>query len=212
MRLRLLLVLIFATTCSLQAQSTEADLNTRLMGKTLYLHGFWSDDKLHFDSSGQLISKSKQASFTTSGVDVKKVHLQKDKLVLDGLRIGLAAVDTKLRRVILQQGDVGHTYDETLRVTIDLPAGGVYTAALDAIFVDGLANLVPLLPAFWKPYATKTFLTNTPLAPLEADSAPKEIRRQAKASGDIETIQSKFFRSGSQAELPGEGIDPSHSG
>lgn len=38
---------------AIHAQSTEPELRAKLMGRPLYLLGFWSGNKLHFDSTGQ---------------------------------------------------------------------------------------------------------------------------------------------------------------
>jgi hypothetical protein len=51
---------------AIHAQSTEADLKTRLMDKPLYLRGFWRDDTLHFDPTGHLLGNSSPVTFSSA--------------------------------------------------------------------------------------------------------------------------------------------------
>jgi hypothetical protein len=43
---------LLLTSGSAVAQSTEADISARLLGKPLQLRGFWMDDQLRFDATG----------------------------------------------------------------------------------------------------------------------------------------------------------------
>jgi TonB family protein len=178
---RCILALICACSFAVlaQAQSTEADLNTRLMGKPLYLRGFWNDDTLHFDPTGHLIGTSDPISFTLSGFDLKGIRLQQNKLILEGQRIGLEFADNKQKRVPLQIGKPRHLKDETMNIEIDASPSGDYGPALDAIFVEGLADLVPSLPLYWKAYAQKNFLSaakapTPPSTPFAATVTPPQ--------------------------------------
>ena len=89
---------------TLQAQSTEADLNARLMDKPLYLRGRWSNDNLHFDSVGQLKGKSDPVTFILCGFELKSLRIKQDKLILEGRRIGLELSTHKEVRVPLNVG------------------------------------------------------------------------------------------------------------
>jgi TonB family protein len=159
------------------AQSTEADLNSRLMGRPLYLRGFWRDDNLHFDSTGHLRGTSGPVTFTLSGFDLKKVHLKQSKLILEGNRVGLEFSDNKQKRVILQVGDGRHHEDESMHLVIDANPNGDYGPALDAIFAGGIADLVPSLPFYWKSYARKNFL---PAADIPTDQPAQETPPSAE--------------------------------
>ncbi len=103
-----------------RAQSTESDLNLRLKGKPLYLRGFWSDDNLHFDSTGQIIGGSSDPlTFTLSGFDLKVVRLQPNKLILEGQRVGLELVDGKQKRVPLKFRAQRRLKDDVMSIEID---------------------------------------------------------------------------------------------
>jgi TonB family protein len=156
------LTLFCTYTCAplLHAQSNEADLKVRLIDKPLYLRGFWRDDTLHFDSSGKLKGNSDPTTFTLSGFELRTLQLKHDKLVLEGRRIGLELADNKQRRVALNVNvrQPANPQDESMHIDIAASPSGDYGPALDAIFANGLAEVVPSLPWYWKAYAAKNFL------------------------------------------------------
>ena len=51
----------------------------------------------------------------------------------------------------------GSPEDESMRIEIAASPSGDYGPALDAIFANGLAELVPSMPSYWQPYALKNF-------------------------------------------------------
>lgn len=141
------------------------------MDKPLYLRGFWRDEKLHFDSTGHLLGNSDPLTFTLSGFDLKKVHLKQDKLILEGRRVGLELTANKKIRVPL---------DASIQIDIAASPTGDYGPALDNIFVNDLADLVPSLPFYWKTYASKNFIPtgNTDASPTtqKPSAAPVSSR------------------------------------
>jgi TonB family protein len=154
------------------------------MDKPLYLRGFWHDDKLHFDSTGHLLGNSDPVTFTLSGFDLKKVHLKQDKLILEGRRVGLELTANKQQRVPINVGKVNNPEDESMHIEIAASPTGDYGPALEAIFVDGLAGLVPSLPFYWTSYAQKNFLPATtaissPAVPA-ASAAPAPIQQPSR--------------------------------
>jgi len=156
----LILVCVSGISFALHAQSTEAELNARLKDKALYLRGCWRDDTLHFNSTGQLVGSSTPTSFTLSGFDLETLHLENDKLVLDGVRVGLKLANDKLQRVELKVNKGLHTKLENVHIEIEANSTNDYSQALDAIFSDGLMDMVPTLPSHWQSYAQKHFLSN----------------------------------------------------
>lgn len=139
------------------AQTTEADIKTRLMNKPLYLRGYWSDDNLRFDPTGHLTTHSDTASFTVSGFELGNIILKKDKLLLEGRRVGLEFSQDQSARIPLNVGKPKEQKDERIRIEIAAPHNRDYTEALDAIFADGLAQLAPTLPDSWQRYARQHF-------------------------------------------------------
>jgi hypothetical protein len=50
-------------------QSPDSGWNARLVGKPLYLRGFWATNKLNFDSTGKPLGNPRVGPVTLSGVD-----------------------------------------------------------------------------------------------------------------------------------------------
>jgi TonB family protein len=87
----------------------------------------------------------------------------------------------KQRRVPLNAGKPNDPIDDSMKIEIAAPPSGDYDLALDAIFVNGLAELVPSMPSYWKTYAAKNFMptdtttttaTSTASDPVQQSSAP----------------------------------------
>jgi len=171
-----ILAVLTLMSVSAAAQSTEAGINDRLHGKQLFLKGFWSDDRLKFDTDGRPLGDYKQVSFTLGGFDMHKTKLSGDKLILDGERTGLAFNEKgEIRKVKL---------GTPIRIEIDGHGNTDFTKALDAIFAVSLADLTPFLPTYWQIYAHKRFVLNEPVPaikdlrknpnPLDTENKPSE--------------------------------------
>jgi len=149
------------------------------MSKPLYLRGFWRDDTLHFDSTGHLRGTSAPISFTLSGFGLTDVYLKQDKLILQGWRTGLELADEQQKRVALNLSRGHQPKYESMYIEIAAGPTGDYGPALDAIFVDNLADIAPSLPFYWKTYARKHFLptpnaTDASALAASADPAPAQ--------------------------------------
>jgi hypothetical protein len=186
---------LFALICTcthfpiLHAQSTESEINARLINQPLYLRGCWRDDTLHFDSDGHLKDHSLAVTFTLCGFELQNVQLKPDKVILKGRRIGLELKDYKQLRVPINVGKPTQPKDETIHLEILVSSTGNYGPALDAIFINGLAQFLPSMPSYWKPYALKNFasIDNTstpPTAPTTSDGQPP-APKPARIGGGI---------------------------
>jgi TonB family protein len=144
------------------AQSTEEGIAARLFNKPLYLRGSYREDNLHFDAAGKLLSTSAPLTFTLCGVDIWKVQLQSDKLLLEGKRVGIEFVADTPKRVRLK-GSGFSIKGESIHIEID--GAQDFGPALNAIFANGLADLAPSLPEYWQPYARKHFLVSVDTKP-----------------------------------------------
>jgi TonB family protein len=173
---RILLLLVLLATGPLFAQTSEADLKTRLVDKPLYLRGEWEGDKLKFDASGQLLGSSKMLPFTLSGMDVQKVKLDDKGLTLDGKRVGVEFNWDQLARVVIK--------GESIRLHIDRPAGGDYSHALDRVFAT-LPELVPTLPIYWQTYAQQFLIPATAAKVTHAAGSSDSLARQHKIGGNV---------------------------
>ncbi len=114
----------------------------------------WQSDDLHFDSHGKLLGDETRLPFTLSGLEVKTITLQSDKLLIDGERMGLEFRKDVPRRVVIKTARPR----KPEKVHIESDASTDYSPALNAIFTESLADLVPDLPAYWQWYARKHLL------------------------------------------------------
>jgi TonB family protein len=150
---RLAALLFLLLSPLMRAQTTQAGLEARLLHQPLYLRGFWHDDKLSFDSAGVLKGKSAPTSFTLSGIEITKLQMKSNRLILEGRRIGLTFADFAPLRVVLNIGKFDTPKDEDIQIEIVAPSSGDYSVALDAIFSD-LNGISPDLPPWWQKYAS----------------------------------------------------------
>jgi TonB family protein len=139
-------------------ESPDSGWNARLVGKPLYLRGFWATDKLEFDGAGKLLSNPRLAPVTLSGVDVRSAAIEGKSLVIHGLRVALVAKEDGkqgLERRVIQRGRSHESED--LKITVQPDSTGSFDAALAMIFADGLAELSSSVPVYWKCYAASYF-------------------------------------------------------
>lgn len=134
----------------------------RLIGKQLYLRGFWGNENLKFDAQGQIESSTETVPFTESGIDVRSVRVNGNSLEIEGQRMALEFLpNDEIRRVPAKtQQDPG-----AISMEIAGNGSGNYDRALDAVFAKDLATLAPSLPQYWQAYAMQHF--------LPVNSAPK---------------------------------------
>lgn len=180
LRLVFQVALVSAFPVALLGQSSEADLQTRLLNKPLYLRGLWQDDKLHFDSTGNPHGKPHTLPFTLSGIEITKVDLKAKSLLLEGRRVGLTFNDKFApQRVVLLAYSAQGSHDEPMHIEMEAPSSGDYASALDAVFTDDLASFVPSLPAAWQNYANKNLLHDSPPSDpkTEQPASPPGLRR-----------------------------------
>lgn len=192
-----LLLFLVVPSC-LVAQKSEADLRARLIQKPLYLRGQWRGDKLAFDGLGHLTGTSAPVTFTLAGVDIQFVKLTAKELVLNGQRVGLEFnQDMPVRVDLGVRNGWGGADPEKMIIRIQTPADGDFTAALDAIFADKLADLVPQLPPYWRTFAQRNFLPQGTSAASMGDSA-----QVAKAGPGQPAGMVKPFRAGGSVSSP----------
>ena len=169
-------VLMSSECCRAQAPAT-ADLSARLTGRPLYLRGFWIANKLDFDATGKLVSKSAIGPVTLSGFEMENASVSRKGLVLKGSRAILvasksnpwrlqrtsAASVTRMATATGLPGDPKeYRFRESMQITIQPDANGNFDDALKVIFADGLAELASSVPFHWKCYAASYFIDGEP--------------------------------------------------
>ena len=197
--------LLFALLCSppscLLAQSTQADLDARLLHKPLLLRGFWAKDKLHFDSAGKLLGDHAQLPFTLCGINVESVQLTPGTLVLEGRRVGISFDHDEREPIELT---TGKKHDPE-RIHIEINAAPDYGPALDVIFASSLAELIPTLPAFWQRYALTHFPEHPATEPQSLPPTPPVARvgGSAKSPRLLHAVEPSYSEAARQLQTSG---------
>ena len=194
------------------AQSTEAEVSARLVGKPLYLRGFWGEDKLAFDAAGQPVEHYPRLSFTESGFDASKVEIHGDHMRIEGQRVGLTFDQSgsyKRLKLITRRTFKAKPEPELMILEIDGHGGQDFSRALDAIFAGSLEDLVPSLPEYWQEYAQTHFLHSTNLAGGSAETLDRSHTKSSKSDGSvkppklIKNVDPRFTESARQMRLSG---------
>ncbi len=163
------------------AAAMGADMQTngqaiaeRLIGKQLFLRGFWANDNLKFNAQGQIESATAETvPFTESGIDVRSVRVNGNSLMIEGQRMALEFLPNDEIRRVPAKTDVE---PGAISMEIEGDGSGNFDKALDAVFAKDLATLAPSLPSYWQAYALLHFLpmTSGDSARLEKESFVRE--------------------------------------
>ncbi len=155
-------------------QTNGQAIAERLIGKQLFLRGFWANENLKFNAQGQIESTAAATvPFTESGIDVRSVRVNGNSLMIEGQRMALEFLpNEQIRRVpATTELDAG-----AISLEIEGDGSGNFDKALDAVFAKDLATLAPSLPSYWQAYAMTHFLavTSDNSAKLQRESYTKE--------------------------------------
>ena|SRR5215472_9301141 len=137
-------------------QTNGQAIAEKLIGKQLFLRGFWANDNLKFNAKGQIeAAAADTVPFTESGIDVRSVRLNGSSLLIEGQRMALEFLpNDEIRRVPAKtELDPG-----AISVEIEGDGSGNFDRALNAVFAKDLATLAPSLPTYWQAYAMTHFL------------------------------------------------------
>lgn len=155
-------------------QTNGQAIAEKLIGKQLFLRGFWASDNLKFNAQGQVETPAAETvPFTESGIDVRTVRVNGNSLIIEGQRMALEFLPNDEIRRVPAKTDVD---PGAISVEIKGDGSGNFDKALDAVFAKDLATLAPSLPSYWQAYAMTHFLplTSEGSARLEKESYTKE--------------------------------------
>ncbi len=167
-------VAVFLPVLPCSAQSSEVQLQKRLLHQPLYLRGFWMGYSLDFDASGRPVGKPsdlpRPGPLTLSGIDVHDVAVKGTKLVLHAERVALVgnSQGTLERRSLVSTTLMFGTFQkqyrskEMVKITLEADATGSFDGPLQAVFANGLAELASSVPGAWRCYAKTYFVADPP--------------------------------------------------
>lgn len=141
-----------------RASELERQLRNEYLGKTFLLRGFYSGDRLLYDSSGGLLGKELSGDWTSNGfVIVDDLHMSGPRLVVGGRRL-LVDRSTPVFRFLeaRKRADDGKDAGPVLlEITADLgkdsPAVEETEAAMSRIFLTAQDSLEDLVAEYWNP-------------------------------------------------------------
>lgn len=145
---------------AVQAQSTRDEIEKRLTSQPLILRGLWAEDKLEFDGAGQPKKDYRTTSVTVCGMQVQNVAVSGKVLRLNGIRMALEwhpTPDSRSRRLTMDEVPVLKSKDpgSVEKMSVEIKGAENFGPAIDAIFATNLADLVPVLPDYWKVFAER---------------------------------------------------------
>jgi TonB family protein len=174
----------------LRAQNAPDPLQGEFIGQPLYLRGWWMENNLEFDSSGQVIGKAHQGPFTLSGIDVTSLTVRGTELVIRGHRVALVAnADGRLERrkiytttkIVPSLRHHDFVADVEMQLLLHADSEGGFNSALKSIFVNGLMELGSAVPPYWTCYAQTYFAQDQVNA--EAEKSVADCARRRSLSG-----------------------------
>jgi TonB family protein len=122
-----------------------------LIGRALFLRGFYAADELTFDATGKIVGTPKTTDWTLAAMDVQKAERKAPgRIELEGVRVAIRFnADQRIFERHPQK-------DEKLQVAVaDTGDPRAFDAALKAIFSTGIdPALQASMPDFWRHYFT----------------------------------------------------------
>ena len=120
----------------------------RLVGKALFLRGFYVSNDLRYDAAGRVQGVPKVGEWTVAGVNVLKVQRRPGEVELDGVRVAIRYNADQ------RQFERHPQNDEKMKIVI-AEAGHLrgFEAAVAAIFSVGIdPGLQRSMPDYWQHY------------------------------------------------------------
>src|SRR5713101_345382 len=153
-RIRLLVVVLLSL-IPLHADNVrdlQKHLQERLLKKVFTIRNFYGGDHLIFDEQGKLIEGDTTTGYNGcwagAGIEIRKLELTKEKLVLRGPRV-IQCYDFK-------NLDFSTPFRQNKKVEIDIKFDSaqitdeVITGLLERIFLTRTDNLISLIPDAWR--------------------------------------------------------------
>ncbi|NYF79261.1 TonB family protein [Granulicella arctica] len=127
----------------------EMDGAEALIGRALFLRGFYSENDLSYDASGKVQGTPKTGDWTLAGMDVLQVQRRGAQVIeLDGVRVAIRYNPDS------HQFERHAQNDEKMKVRVaDAGSAAGFEAALEVIFAQGIdPELQHAMPAMWQHY------------------------------------------------------------
>jgi hypothetical protein len=155
-----LLPTILLAVVSLPAHSDTRDLQQhvrdRYQGKTVLLRGFYSGDRLRYNSSGELTDHASSGDWTVDGfIAVGDLRVSRARIVLRAVRQLVIVNDRQFELRPKEKREPGRKSNKPVFVEIETQVGSNSSpaqvdAAFSRIFLTEADDFTEMVPEYWK--------------------------------------------------------------
>lgn len=118
-----------------------------LVGKALFLRGFYKANDLRFDAAGRVVGAPKTGEWTLAAVNVLKVQQRPGEIELDGVR---AAIRYNAEQHVFERHALN---DDKMKIVVAETDAKGFEAAVEAMFAVGIdLPLQRSMPEYWQHY------------------------------------------------------------
>jgi len=137
---------------SAYGSDVDQHLRDQYRGKTLILRGFYSGDRLQYDSAGTPLGEAIPGDWTNDGfVVVKELHVSHGRLMIEAGRRLVVHYDAREFQFAPEE----NADKRKLKIEADLDSAGVTPEQAEAvmwkIFIASREELAEMVPDYWKP-------------------------------------------------------------
>lgn len=199
------------------ASDIEQHLRDQYQGKIFVLRGFYSNDRLRYDSAGSAVGNERSGDWTSDGfIALTEIHTSGHKLKMNARRMLVVSADRLLQ---LQRAENQRTPDPDKRAVLveieadlgssDVSAGHV-DAVLSKIFLNTQDAFEDMVPEYWKPCVPRGLIgedANCHFSP-EILAIPG-VARQSNSRTDGQSLNPvSAFQSSGKVLRVGNGVQP----
>jgi TonB family protein len=155
LRLIAIMVVFAVAVSAARASDSRQDLRDQYQGKTLVLRGFYTGNKLRYDSSGKLVRGATSGDWTTDGfLLVSDIHVSDLRLKLKAKRLSIALGQNGTFQFLAETPKMQEKATP-LQIEVELPQVNPSIEQVDAIlskvFLTEQDSFAELVPGYWKP-------------------------------------------------------------
>jgi len=150
----IVLAFLLVAAAGARADETQQYLRDRYQGKTLFLRGFYTGDKLRYDATGAPVSGATSGDWTTDGVVLlNDIHVSGNRITIKARRLLVSVSQGTFH--FLAEDPKRQKKSSLLKIEADLgspnPSPEQADAAISRIFLTVQDTFSELVPDYWKP-------------------------------------------------------------
>ena len=159
------------------AESPQQQLKTALHGKTVFIRGFYQDDRLEYTAQGEVMGTPQPGSWTVAQMQVNRVAVRQDRFEVSGPRV-ITYVDHATGEFRTLKPSRKHTIRITLHVLPATLNQKQLGALIQKVFVTEAKPDISVFPPYWR-----EFLSGNMIRSSDKDGKPA-FKRQDETIAD----------------------------